>query len=166
MCFICCFFLLLLLQVSSFSVSCPKSIGKLVLIELDKKRLPLFPDDAWFCSKVEVKSPEGDIYSVPIYRWISDSEVHRFSEATGLWKFACLTCCTLHWPQRTWKKDRLCKLDFKSCLYTVLTVVNLLFLFKALRVFEDNHHLGKYTRQQELKQREEDYRWEPCLHVL
>ncbi|XP_062283872.1 polyunsaturated fatty acid lipoxygenase ALOX15B-like [Scomber scombrus] len=99
-------------KVSSFSVSCPKSIGKLVLIELDKQCLPLFPDDAWFCSKVEVKYPEGDIYSVPIYRWISDSEVHRFSEAT------------------------------------------------ALRVFEHNHHLGKYTRQQELKQREKDYRWD------
>ncbi|CAK6958541.1 polyunsaturated fatty acid lipoxygenase ALOX15B-like [Scomber scombrus] len=97
-------------KVSSFSVSCPKSIGKLVLIELDKQCLPLFPDDAWFCSKVEVKYPEGNIYSVPIYRWISDSEVHRFSEAT------------------------------------------------ALRVFEHNHHLGKYTRQQELKQREKDYR--------
>ncbi|XP_067440928.1 hydroperoxide isomerase ALOXE3-like [Thunnus thynnus] len=98
--------------VSSFSVSCPNSIGKLVLIEVDKQRLPLFPEDSWFAAKVEVKSPEGDIYKFPIYRWIIDSEIHRFREAT------------------------------------------------ALRVFEDNHHLGRYSRQQELKQREEDYRWD------
>ncbi|CAJ1052383.1 hydroperoxide isomerase ALOXE3-like [Xyrichtys novacula] len=98
--------------VSSFNVSCPKSIGKLVLIELDKQRLPLFPQDNWFPAKVEVKSPEGDIYNFPVYRWIVDKEVERFREG------------------------------------------------KALRVLDDSHHLGKYTREQELKQREEDYRWD------
>uniref|UniRef100_A0A8C9ZZQ7 Lipoxygenase domain-containing protein n=1 Tax=Sander lucioperca TaxID=283035 RepID=A0A8C9ZZQ7_SANLU len=86
------FFFLVLLQL----ISCPVSIGKLVLIELDKQCLPLFPEDTWFPTKVEVKSPEGDTYNFPIYRWITDSEVHRFREGT------------------------------------------------ALRVFEDNHHLGRY----------------------
>ncbi|XP_038569230.1 arachidonate 12-lipoxygenase, 12R-type-like [Micropterus salmoides] len=94
------------------TVSCPVSIGKLVLIELDKQPLPLFPEDVWFPAKVEVKSPEGDTYNFPIYHWISDSKVHRFREGT------------------------------------------------ALTVFEDNHHLGRYSRQQELKQREQDYRWD------
>ena len=73
-----------LFQVSSFTVSCPESIGKLVLIEIDKQRLPLFPEDSWFPAKVEVKSPEGDTYTFPIYRWITDSEVYRFREGTGL----------------------------------------------------------------------------------
>uniref|UniRef100_A0A671X1F7 Lipoxygenase domain-containing protein n=1 Tax=Sparus aurata TaxID=8175 RepID=A0A671X1F7_SPAAU len=68
--------------VSNFTVSCSVSIGKLVLIELDKQRFSLFPEDAWFPAKVEVKSPEGDTYTVPIYRWITDSEVHRFREGT------------------------------------------------------------------------------------
>ncbi|XP_031608108.2 hydroperoxide isomerase ALOXE3-like [Oreochromis aureus] len=98
--------------VSKFKVSCSTSLGNLVLIELDKQSLPLFPEDAWFCAKVEVKSPEGDIYSFPIYRWITDSKVHRFRDG------------------------------------------------KALRIFEDNHHLGRYSRQQEIHQREEDYRWD------
>ncbi|XP_024658568.2 polyunsaturated fatty acid lipoxygenase ALOX15B [Maylandia zebra] len=97
-------------NVSKFKVSCSTSLGNLVLIELDKQSLPLFPEDTWFCAKVEVKSPEGDIYSFPIYRWIADSKVHRFRDG------------------------------------------------KALRVFEDNHHLGRYSRQQEIQQREEDYR--------
>uniref|UniRef100_A0A8D0D8M0 PLAT domain-containing protein n=1 Tax=Sander lucioperca TaxID=283035 RepID=A0A8D0D8M0_SANLU len=60
----------------------------LVLIELDKQCLPLFPEDTWFPTKVEVKSPEGDTYNFPIYRWITDSEVHRFREGTGLRKLA------------------------------------------------------------------------------
>ncbi|XP_059189581.1 hydroperoxide isomerase ALOXE3-like [Centropristis striata] len=95
--------------VSSFYVCCPASLGKLVLIELDKQRLPLFPEDSWFPTKVEVNSPEGDTYNFPIYRWITDSEVHRFREGT------------------------------------------------ALTVFEDSHHLGRYSQQQELIQREKDY---------
>uniref|UniRef100_A0A7N5ZTE3 Arachidonate 15-lipoxygenase B-like n=1 Tax=Anabas testudineus TaxID=64144 RepID=A0A7N5ZTE3_ANATE len=77
--------------VSTFTVSCPTSLGKLVLIQLDKQRLPLIPEDSWFPAKVEVESPGGDTYKFPIYRWITDSEVHHFREGTGLLKFAYLT---------------------------------------------------------------------------
>ncbi|KAM9856571.1 hydroperoxide isomerase ALOXE3-like [Aulostomus maculatus] len=98
--------------VSTFCVTCPNSIGKLVLIELDKQGLPFFPQDSWFPSKVEVKSPEGDLYHVPIYRWIDDSEVVRFREG------------------------------------------------RALMLSQDKHHLGLHNRQQELKQRHEDYHWD------
>ncbi|XP_041641560.1 polyunsaturated fatty acid lipoxygenase ALOX15B-like [Cheilinus undulatus] len=70
--------------VSTFTVSTPDSIGKLLLIELDKQPLPFFPQDSWYPSKVKVKSPEGHIYSFPIYRWINDGEVHRFREGTAL----------------------------------------------------------------------------------
>ncbi|KAM7008635.1 arachidonate 12-lipoxygenase, 12R-type-like [Tautogolabrus adspersus] len=96
---------------SKFSMYCPTSLGKLVLIELDKKPLPMFPEDNWFPNKIQIKSPEGDLYTFPIYRWIAGCEVHLFREGT------------------------------------------------ALRIFDDNHHLGKYGREKELKQREELYRW-------
>ncbi|XP_059197441.1 polyunsaturated fatty acid lipoxygenase ALOX15B-like [Centropristis striata] len=103
--------------VPSFTLSCPASIGKLVLIELDKRPFPLIPiswfgRDSWFPAKVEVNSPEGHTYKFPIYRWITDFEVHRFREGT------------------------------------------------ALRVFEDNHHLGLYSRHQELIKRSKDYCWD------
>ncbi|XP_056264557.1 arachidonate 12-lipoxygenase, 12R-type-like [Pseudoliparis swirei] len=104
--------------VSSFTVSCPVSIGKLVLIEIDKSRFLLFSEDSWFTAKVEVKSPKFDTYNFPIYHWITDSEVHRFREAT------------------------------------------------ALRIFEDNHPLGRYSREQELEQRKEDYRWDVYLEGI
>ncbi|XP_020504091.2 arachidonate 12-lipoxygenase, 12R-type [Labrus bergylta] len=97
---------------SKFSVCCPTSLGKLVLIELDKKPLLLFPEDNWFPNTIKVKSPEGDIYTFPIYRWIAGCEVHLFREGT------------------------------------------------ALRIIDDNHHLGKYSREKELKLRGELYRWD------
>ncbi|XP_029907859.1 arachidonate 15-lipoxygenase B-like [Myripristis murdjan] len=97
--------------VSSFTVSCPVSLGKLLLIEVDKTPRFLFPDDSWFPCKVHVTSPEGDAYHFPIYRWISDSRDHLFREGT------------------------------------------------ALQVFEDTHHLGRYSREQELRWRKEQYCW-------
>ncbi|XP_042338344.1 uncharacterized protein LOC121939388, partial [Plectropomus leopardus] len=67
-----------LLQVCSFTVSCPVSIGKLVQIELDKQSL--FTPENWLPNKVEVKSPEGDLYKFPIYSWITDSQMQSFRE--------------------------------------------------------------------------------------
>ncbi|KAM3623962.1 uncharacterized protein V6R79_017456 [Siganus canaliculatus] len=93
-----------------FCVQSEKSIGKLVLIELDKKPFIILEDD-WFVEKVEVKSPEGDKYIIPIYRWIAGREVHRFREGT------------------------------------------------ARRIFEEDHSLGMYSREQELKKRAEEYCW-------
>ncbi|XP_061626744.1 arachidonate 12-lipoxygenase, 12R-type-like [Phyllopteryx taeniolatus] len=71
-------------SVSTYSVSCPNSLGQLVLIELDKRQFFLLPNDAWFPDKVEIKSPERDIYTFPIYCWINDSETHRFREGKAL----------------------------------------------------------------------------------
>uniref|UniRef100_A0A3Q3SFN4 PLAT domain-containing protein n=1 Tax=Mastacembelus armatus TaxID=205130 RepID=A0A3Q3SFN4_9TELE len=68
---------------SSFTVSCSTSLGNLVLIELNKQCFRLFPEDSWFPAKVDVKSPEGDTYTFPIYRWITGSEVHRGTKAAS-----------------------------------------------------------------------------------
>lgn len=96
---------------SEFTVACPNSIGKLVLIELDMQQPPLLPKDSWFVDKVLVSS-DKQVFKFPIYRWIKDSNVHRFREGTGL------------------------------------TVLN------------DSHHLGRHSRQEELKERGESYCWD------
>uniref|UniRef100_A0A3B4ACX8 PLAT domain-containing protein n=1 Tax=Periophthalmus magnuspinnatus TaxID=409849 RepID=A0A3B4ACX8_9GOBI len=72
-------------QKSTFIISCPASLGDLILVEVNKEELPLFPQDAWFVDKVEVTSPEGKLYKFPIFHWIDDGEVHRFREGTGQW---------------------------------------------------------------------------------
>lgn len=65
-------------------MTCPVTIGKLLLIELDKQLVFVLPEDAWFPSKVEVKSPEGKVYNFPVYHWVTDSKVQVFREGTGL----------------------------------------------------------------------------------
>lgn len=126
------------LQESKFSLYCPTSLGKLVLIEIDKQRLPLFPEDAWFAAKVKVKSPEGDIYTFPIYRWISGSEVQLFREGTGLWN----RCLDITLSRKMRGQTRLIYIFFSS----------------ALKITDDSHHLGKYSREKEMKLREQLYR--------
>ncbi|XP_030604419.1 hydroperoxide isomerase ALOXE3-like [Archocentrus centrarchus] len=69
--------------VSHFIVSCQKSLGQLVLIELDKERHTLSPNKAWFPAKVHVTSPEGESYLFPVYQWISDSNTHYFREGAA-----------------------------------------------------------------------------------
>ncbi|XP_057699378.1 arachidonate 12-lipoxygenase, 12R-type-like [Corythoichthys intestinalis] len=71
-------------SVSTYTVSCQNSLGQLILIELDKRPRLLCPDDAWFPDKVEIKCHEGDIYTFPVYCWLSDSETHRFREGKAL----------------------------------------------------------------------------------
>ncbi|XP_077428046.1 polyunsaturated fatty acid lipoxygenase ALOX15B-like [Vanacampus margaritifer] len=71
-------------SVSTYTFCCSKSIGKLILIELDKRHSCLMPDDDWFPDKVEVKSPEGAIYTFPIHCWISNRETYRFREGKAL----------------------------------------------------------------------------------
>ncbi|XP_074482909.1 arachidonate 12-lipoxygenase, 12R-type-like [Sebastes fasciatus] len=71
--------------VSRFKVSCKDSIGNLFQIKLKKQPLKEFPEDSkWFPTKVVVKSPEGETYKFPIYKWIDDSEVYCFTEERGL----------------------------------------------------------------------------------
>ncbi|XP_061765252.1 hydroperoxide isomerase ALOXE3-like [Nerophis ophidion] len=71
-------------SVSTYTVTCENSLGQLLLIELEKRKFFLVPSDAWFPDKVEIKSPEGDVYTFPVYSWISDSETHRYREGKAL----------------------------------------------------------------------------------
>ncbi|XP_061882795.1 arachidonate 12-lipoxygenase, 12R-type-like [Entelurus aequoreus] len=66
----------------TYCVDCEHTLGQLILIEVDKRTW--FLSDAWLPEKVEIKTPEGDVYTFPVYCWISDSETHRFREGTAL----------------------------------------------------------------------------------
>uniref|UniRef100_A0A3Q2QGT2 Arachidonate 15-lipoxygenase B n=1 Tax=Fundulus heteroclitus TaxID=8078 RepID=A0A3Q2QGT2_FUNHE len=71
-------------SVAKFEVKCYKPLGELLVIILRKEHHILFPNSPWFVAKVEVKSPMGDIYPFPIYKWITDCEEHYFREGSGL----------------------------------------------------------------------------------
>ncbi|KAL4597429.1 hydroperoxide isomerase ALOXE3-like, partial [Arapaima gigas] len=68
-------------------VKCPASLGKLVLIEVEKQRFMLLPDDDWFCSKIVITTPEGDTATFPCYRWLSNKEKVILREGTAKREF-------------------------------------------------------------------------------
>lgn len=49
-------------------------------------------------------------------------------------------------------------------LFPNITNINFIIFSSALKILDDNHHLGKYSREKELKRREKLYRWE-CVHA-
>uniref|UniRef100_A0A8C6T6N4 Arachidonate 15-lipoxygenase type B n=1 Tax=Neogobius melanostomus TaxID=47308 RepID=A0A8C6T6N4_9GOBI len=96
------------LGVTEFTLRLPRSLGKLVFIELEKMKRPLLPLLPWFVEKVEVASLENDTFKFPIYHWIMDEEIHRFRECTG-WCLSgiLITKCVAfsEYVQKHWRED-------------------------------------------------------------
>ncbi|XP_034143865.1 hydroperoxide isomerase ALOXE3 [Esox lucius] len=53
------------------SVITPSSLGRLLLVKLEKEKYLFFPEDELFCSTVVVTTPEKDVVHFPCYRWVS-----------------------------------------------------------------------------------------------
>ncbi|KAM9339250.1 hydroperoxide isomerase ALOXE3-like [Symphorus nematophorus] len=51
------------------------SLGKLLLVKVEKDPFFILPEDEWYCSKIVVTTPEGDAILFPCYRWISRGEL-------------------------------------------------------------------------------------------
>ncbi|XP_042359016.1 hydroperoxide isomerase ALOXE3-like [Plectropomus leopardus] len=51
------------------------SLGKLLLVKMEKDPFLCLPEDEWFFSKVVVTTPEGEAILFPCYRWISRGEL-------------------------------------------------------------------------------------------
>ncbi|XP_041717048.1 hydroperoxide isomerase ALOXE3 [Coregonus clupeaformis] len=59
----------------TYTVTTPSSLGRHLLVKLEKEQYLLLPENEWFCSKVVVTMPEGDVILFPCYRWVSRGEV-------------------------------------------------------------------------------------------
>ncbi|CAB1340077.1 unnamed protein product [Coregonus sp. 'balchen'] len=59
----------------TYTVTTLSSLGCLLLVKLEKEQYLLLPENEWFCSKVVVTMPEGDVILFPCYRWVSRGEV-------------------------------------------------------------------------------------------
>nr|XP_033503740.1 hydroperoxide isomerase ALOXE3-like [Epinephelus lanceolatus]XP_033503741.1 hydroperoxide isomerase ALOXE3-like [Epinephelus lanceolatus] len=51
------------------------SLGRLLLVKVEKDPFLLLPEDEWYFSKIVVTTPEGDAILFPCYRWISRGEL-------------------------------------------------------------------------------------------
>ncbi|KAM8725490.1 hydroperoxide isomerase ALOXE3-like isoform 1-T1 [Acanthopagrus schlegelii] len=54
-----------------YTLKTSSSLGKLLLVRLEKDPLFVLPEDEWYCSKIKVTTPDGKVLLFPCYRWIS-----------------------------------------------------------------------------------------------
>ncbi|XP_023262844.1 hydroperoxide isomerase ALOXE3-like [Seriola lalandi dorsalis] len=60
---------------SIYTVKTCSSLGKLLLVNVEKDPYFCLPENQWYCSKIVVTTPEGDVILFPCYRWISRGEL-------------------------------------------------------------------------------------------
>ena len=73
----------LVCQTSSYTVTSTSSLGRPLLVKLEKEQFLYLPENEWFCSKIVVTTPEGDVILFPCYRWISRGEVVELRGGQG-----------------------------------------------------------------------------------
>ncbi|XP_041831839.1 hydroperoxide isomerase ALOXE3-like isoform X2 [Melanotaenia boesemani] len=59
----------------TYTIKSSLSLGKLLLVKVEKDPFLVVPEDEWYCTKIEVTTPEGEDVVFPCYRWISRGEM-------------------------------------------------------------------------------------------
>ncbi|XP_077408881.1 hydroperoxide isomerase ALOXE3-like [Vanacampus margaritifer] len=59
----------------TYKIKTGASLGKLLLLKVEKNPRFFLNDDEWFCSKIAVTTPEGETLLFPCYQWLSNNEV-------------------------------------------------------------------------------------------
>ncbi|XP_036942277.1 hydroperoxide isomerase ALOXE3-like [Acanthopagrus latus] len=59
----------------TYTIKTSLSLGKLLLVKVEKDPFLVRKDDEWYCSKIVVTTPEGEVLLFPCYRWISRGEL-------------------------------------------------------------------------------------------
>ncbi|CAJ1078462.1 hydroperoxide isomerase ALOXE3-like [Xyrichtys novacula] len=62
-------------KVGTYTLKTNLSLGTLLLIKVEKDPLLVLPESEWFCTKIVVTTPEGDVLLFPCHRWISRGEM-------------------------------------------------------------------------------------------
>ncbi|XP_060947566.1 hydroperoxide isomerase ALOXE3-like isoform X2 [Limanda limanda] len=61
-------------KIGTYTVKTSSSLGKVLLVKVEKDPRLLTLEDEWYCSTIEVTTPEGDAILFPCHRWISRGE--------------------------------------------------------------------------------------------
>ncbi|XP_030261043.1 hydroperoxide isomerase ALOXE3-like [Sparus aurata] len=59
----------------TYTIKTSSTLGKLLLVKVEKDPFLVRKDDEWYCSKIVVTTPEGEVLLFPCYRWISREEL-------------------------------------------------------------------------------------------
>uniref|UniRef100_A0A3Q0RFV6 Si:dkey-17e16.9 n=1 Tax=Amphilophus citrinellus TaxID=61819 RepID=A0A3Q0RFV6_AMPCI len=55
----------------AYTIKTNLSLGKLLLVKVEKDPFLRLSEDEWYCSKILVTTPEGEVILFPCYRWIA-----------------------------------------------------------------------------------------------
>ncbi|CAB1430647.1 unnamed protein product [Pleuronectes platessa] len=61
-------------KTGTYTVKTSSSLGKLLLVKVEKDPFLNFEEEEWYCSTIEVTTPEGEANLFPCHRWISREE--------------------------------------------------------------------------------------------
>jgi len=59
----------------TYTIDTSDSLGKLLLVKVEKDPYFVLQEDEWYCSKIVVTTPEEDVILFPCYRWVSSGEL-------------------------------------------------------------------------------------------
>uniref|UniRef100_I3K6V0 Si:dkey-17e16.9 n=1 Tax=Oreochromis niloticus TaxID=8128 RepID=I3K6V0_ORENI len=79
----------------AYTIKTSMSLGKLLLVKAEKDPFFLISEDEWYCSRIVVTTPEGDVVLFPCHRWISRGELETI--------FFCQ--CVSEYVMQHWKDD-------------------------------------------------------------
>lgn len=71
-------------KTGTYTITTSLSLGKLLLVKVEKDPYFVLPEDEWYCSKIVVTTPEGDAILFPCHRWISRGELVELRGGRGL----------------------------------------------------------------------------------
>uniref|UniRef100_A0A3B3U5B5 Arachidonate 12-lipoxygenase, 12R-type-like n=1 Tax=Poecilia latipinna TaxID=48699 RepID=A0A3B3U5B5_9TELE len=71
-------------KTGAYKVKTSSSLGKLLLVKVEKDPFLIFPEDEWYCSKIEVTTPEEEEILFPCYRWLSRGEFVELRGGKGV----------------------------------------------------------------------------------
>ncbi|KAK9398303.1 hydroperoxide isomerase ALOXE3-like [Crotalus adamanteus] len=70
-------------SMAEVDIPCDRDLGPILLIRLQKEPCSCFPESSWYCSKVQVTSPQGELFRFPCYQWIEGYCTVSFREGTA-----------------------------------------------------------------------------------
>ncbi|XP_019745087.1 arachidonate 12-lipoxygenase, 12R-type-like [Hippocampus comes] len=59
----------------TYTIKTSSSLGKLLLVKVEKRPRFLLPENDLFCTKITVTTPEGETLLFPCYRWLSNHDI-------------------------------------------------------------------------------------------
>ncbi|KAM3861095.1 hydroperoxide isomerase ALOXE3-like [Diretmus argenteus] len=99
-------------QTATYTVKSNASLGKILLVKLEKDPFFLMDSDQWFCSKLRVTTPEKEVILFPCNRWVSTGEdVELRGGKDGA--YLLLGCHTLTVSKKSLSSQKNCNAELK-----------------------------------------------------